>query len=87
VREVFGRATNELNEQTRRDNTKAKAALRTQGITFITPSQEIFKELESIAEQANKRLAEKGLYSKPFLEALKGHVQDYRKKHDNKGGK
>ena len=81
VREVFGRATAELNQQSRRDNTKAKAALRTQGITFVTPSKETLAELESIANQANHKLAEKGLYSKAFLDALQGHVRNYRKMH------
>jgi len=87
VREVFGRATTKLNLQTRRDNSKAKAALRNQGIRFVTPSQKTFSELESIADQANRRLAEKGLYSKSFLEALKGHVREYRMKHDHRAGK
>lgn len=87
VRDVFGRATRELNQQTRRDNTKAKAALRSQGITFVTPSKETVRELESVAAQANRKLAEKGLYSKAFLDALQGHVREYRKQQAAKTGK
>jgi len=83
VREAFGQATVELNRQTRSDNAKAKAALRSQGITFVTPSRKTLAELESIADEANRRLAEKGIYSKSFLEELKKHVRDYRKNHDD----
>ncbi len=87
VREVFGRATAELNQQTRGDNTKAKAALRTQGITFVTPPKEAIAELESIANQANQKLAERGLYSKTFLDTLRGHLGNYRNKQVDRVGK
>lgn len=84
VREVFSRATAELNRRSRVDNARAKEALLGQGITFVTPTRAALARLESIAAKANRQLAEKGIYSEPLLEALKGYVRDYRDKHDQR---
>lgn len=81
VSEVFNRATEELNRQSRSDNAGAKEALRSQGITFVTPTETALVRLEEVAAEANRKLAEKGIYSPPLLEALKSHVRAYRDSH------
>ncbi len=51
VREIMGRKFHEIDLQNREDNTKAIAALKQQGITFITPKG---KDLEEWLERAKK---------------------------------
>jgi TRAP-type C4-dicarboxylate transport system substrate-binding protein len=87
VREVFGRATMDLNRRSRLDNARAKEALRSQGITFVTPSSEALTKLESIAEETNRQLADKGVYSKSLLGMLNGLVRKYRDTHEKRTAK
>ncbi len=79
VREVMSEIAARLKSQTREDDRKATQALKNQGITFVTPSQEAVMSLHrSVARTAN-HLAEDGVVPLHLLEELRAHLNDYRR--------
>lgn len=78
VREALGVATDELSRLTRTDNQKAKQALRSQGIEFIQLSRQDTDSLHRVAAEANRRLGEKGIYTRSVMDQLKEHLSRYR---------
>jgi len=80
LQEVLGQSVADLNKKNRDDNGRAKQALKNQGITFIQPLPEELEKLRSIAQEANRRLAQKGIYNPEILEKLQGSLKTFREK-------
>lgn len=79
VREVMGRAFNEIDQQNRIDNGKALEALRTQGIVFIKPPEDMRAEWQAKAGAVAERLIESGKLTREIVSRLEGHLSSYRK--------
>lgn len=79
VSSVMADVAARLKRHTRESNEQALAALRSQGIEFVTPSDAALKELRSPVTEAVDRVAEQGLFSKKALETMRGYLEDYRR--------
>lgn len=78
VREELGRVSAAIDKQNKIDNEKALEALRNQGIEFQSPTPEELAEWRKIAAKAIETLGEKGAYTKPMLDKLRGYLAEYR---------
>ena len=80
VREILSRMFTEIDRQNRADNIKAMAALRNQGIKFITPSPEALAELREYSGKVPRHLIETGRFSPGIVNVLEDELNAYRKK-------
>ena len=69
-----------LDRTSRKDDEAARAALKNDGIEFVTPGAEDLREFERVAAQARAEIGQKGLYSPGLLQTLEGHLRDFRAK-------
>ncbi len=81
VRRVMATVSDKLDRQTRLDNNNARQALKRQGVTFVELSQAGWKEWHRKVSEAMKRLIQKGPYTAAMLTKLRGHLEDYRRRH------
>ncbi|MET0072039.1 MAG: TRAP transporter substrate-binding protein DctP [Candidatus Thiodiazotropha sp.] len=79
VREILGATFDRIDRQNRMDNEKALAALRKQGIEFVSPSADQQQAWEQHANTTLNRLSEEKLFSKAMFSRMQGLVQQYRK--------
>ena len=80
VKSVLRKTFKEIDSQNQKDNASALAALKTQGISFITPSTEQFTEWKKIALAGNKKLIEKGYTNKDLYQLVNKHLLDFQNK-------
>ena len=85
VHGVLTPAFQKLDRASRRDDAAARAALKNQGIEFLRPDPAAIQEFERVAAQARADIGKKGLYTPELLEALEGHIRDFRAKPDATG--
>jgi TRAP-type C4-dicarboxylate transport system substrate-binding protein len=78
VHEVMGNVFAGMDARTRMDNRKAREALATQGIAFVSPSAEELERWGEIARQSIDRLGEQDVYSSAMHETLMRHLATYR---------
>jgi TRAP-type C4-dicarboxylate transport system substrate-binding protein len=69
-----------LDRASRKDDEAARAALKSHGIQFVTLGPEDSRELERLAAEARVEIGRKGLYTPGLLQALEGHLRDFRTK-------
>ena len=81
VHAVMEQAFKEIDKENQADNKAALAALKNQGINFITPSKEQYSEWKSIALKGNENLIKSGYNSKEMYKLVKKHIADYQKNH------
>lgn len=79
VNEILTQTINEIDLQTQKDNIAALAALKNQGISFISPDNEQLIAWKKLAEQGNSELVAKNLNSKKMYDLINKHIADYRK--------
>jgi TRAP-type transport system periplasmic protein len=79
VRDVMGRAFNEIDKQNRIDNGKALEALKNQGVVFIKPPEEVRAEWQAKASAVADRLIENGKLTREIVSQLEAHLATYRK--------
>jgi len=87
VRSVLTPAFQKLDRESRRDDAAARAALKNQGIEFVRPDAAAMQEFERVAAQAREEIGKQGLYTPALLEALEGHLRDFRAKAGAAGGR
>lgn len=80
VQEVMRAVFEKLNRQIRQDNEKARAALRQQGVEFLTLSPTELEKLRAAAQQAIVKLGAKGVYTEDMFQRLHATLDEYRKK-------
>lgn len=80
VNEVMSRVFSEIDLQNQKDNQAALAALKNQGIKFITPTNENISNWVSTSDKANKLVVKKGSVSKEMYDMVIKHTTDFRKK-------
>ncbi len=78
VRAVLGRASRELNVQTREDNAQARRALETQGIEFVQPSDTDLQRWRLRVEDAVRRLESEGEISGTALRRIRSLLPQRR---------
>ncbi len=77
VREEIGKVFSHLDKLNRSDNQAAKAALKQQGITFVTPNPGEAERWKSISDQAIEEMVESGVISKEIVGQVRGHLQSF----------
>lgn len=80
VREVMGRALQDIDRQNRADQTGAREALKRQGIEFVAVAPDKLAQWQDAARQARERLAASGVYSRQMWDMLQGHLAEFRQK-------
>jgi TRAP-type C4-dicarboxylate transport system substrate-binding protein len=79
VRQVVREAAEQMDAQHRESEENARAALREQGIAFLSPDTPAEVERwRALMDQALVVLREKQLYSQETMEEIRGHLEDYR---------
>jgi len=81
VREVYGKVFEKLNVQNQQDNIAAKAALKNQGITFVSINPSERAVMQKHIDSATVGLIKEGAFSGKMLESIKKVRDDYRGKH------
>ncbi len=79
VREIMTRAFKEIDRRNREDDTKAVAALKKQGIQFITPTGAHMEEWLATAGKASEEMVTSGALPKDATDRLDLLLSDYRK--------
>jgi len=79
VRDVMGRAFNEIDKQNRIDNGKALEALQNQGIVFIKPPEDVRAEWQAKASAVAESLIQNGKLTREIVSQMEGHLAAYRK--------
>jgi len=87
VRGVLTPVFQKLDRASRHDDEAARAALKNQGIVFVRPDAAAMQEFERVAAEAREEIGKKGLYTPALLEALEGHLRDFRAKAGAAGGR
>jgi len=77
VREEIGKVFKRLDTINRSDNQAAKAALKNQGITFVTPDPGEIERWKSIADQSIEEMVETGVVSSENVDQVRGHLQSF----------
>lgn len=78
VREIMGRVFKEIEVQNRKDNIGALAALKNQGITFVTPGETELVEWKRRASTVPARLVETSRFSAELVQRLDALLAEYR---------
>jgi len=77
VREEIGKVFKRLDTINRSDNQAAKAALKNQGITFVTPDPGEIERWKSISDQSIEEMVETGVISSENVDQVRGHLQSF----------
>ena len=80
VSRVMTRAFNEIGLQNRQDDGKAIAALKNQGIEFITPEEAVIEQWRQTAGKASQKMVESGTLPKEAADQLDGLLKEFRAK-------
>ena len=78
VKEVMNGSFARLSKVNRQDNENARAALRTQGITFVNMSAEETAGMEASADRAIDSLNDGKMYTPALLQRMRSLVREYR---------
>ena len=78
VSSILTATIQEVDKVSRKDNIKAFAALKTQGLEIIVPDASQAGELKTRAEKANRILVEQGEFSKEILQELNALLREHR---------
>lgn len=78
LHEVLSKTFRHMNAANREENAKAKAALRNQGIEFLTPSDKDRAEWEHTIERAIRELEQDSYFTKGMVQQVRGLVREYR---------
>jgi TRAP-type C4-dicarboxylate transport system substrate-binding protein len=78
MREVMGQVFNDIDQQNRKDNKSAFAAIQSQGVEMIKPDQEQIEEWRGFAEAARLRLIKSGKISNEIVQTVDRHLSDFR---------
>ena len=79
MRKEMGAAFKEINDQNRKDNADAMAALEKQGIQRVTPSPETLSQWRELAAKVPQWLVDNGTLSKDIAEMLDTQLTVFRK--------
>jgi TRAP-type C4-dicarboxylate transport system substrate-binding protein len=79
VRDELEAVFRQLNQLSREDDTAAREALRSNGITVVRPTLEETGPWRDAVAAAMDRLSTQGVYSAALLQRLRGYLADYRK--------
>lgn len=80
VHEVMSSTFKEINEQNQKDNVAAFAALKTQGITFISPDNNQRAEWLDLAKRSHMQLVKNGFNSQKMYDMVNKLIAEYNKK-------
>jgi TRAP-type C4-dicarboxylate transport system substrate-binding protein len=78
VREEIEKVFKRLDELNRSDDVAAIAALKQQGITFVTPNPGEVERWKSIADGAIDEMAASGIISPEIVSQVRGYLQEFR---------
>ena len=78
VREEISKVFSRLDELNRSDNLAAKAALKQQGITFVTPNPGEVERWKSISDGAIDEMAASGTISPEIVSQVREYLQSFR---------
>jgi len=81
VREVMGRVFREIEQQNLDDNDKALAAIKKQGVEFLSVPEADIETWRAVAATVADRLVEKNRLSRSIVDTLENTLADYRKTH------
>ena len=84
VREVMGRVFREIEQLNLDDNDKALAAIKKQGVEFLSVPEADLENWREVAATVADRLVKKGRLSRSVVDTLEKNLADYRKAHGNK---
>lgn len=79
VHRVMSEVFKSIDLQNQKDNISALAALKNQGIKFITPDPGQIAEWKNLAHKANLQLVKNGLNSKEMFDLVNGLIADLKK--------
>lgn len=80
TRETLTSVFRRLDRASRKDDEAARAALKNDGIEFVTPGAEDLRELERVAAQARAQIGQESSYTPSLLQMLDGHLREFRAK-------
>ena len=75
VQQVMSRIYQEIDQQNRLDNKKAREVLQQQGVTFVSFSPSLLADWKKYAKEAIQLLGEKGAFSSAMLSTLQKNLQ------------
>ena len=78
MREVMGQVFSDVDQQNRKDNKSAFAAIQSQGVEMVKPDQEQIEEWRGFAEAARLRLIKSGKISNEIIQTVDRHLNDFR---------
>jgi len=78
VREVMNQVFAKIQAQNRQDNDKALAAMQSQGIEFVCPTEEALAQWQAIAATVSGRLIKRDKLSKQIVSTIDKHLADFR---------
>lgn len=81
MREVMGRIYHDLDRQNRRDDASATAAMKAQGVTFISPDPAEVARWRSVAAKVTTRLRSEKAFTPALYDRLQALLADYRREH------
>jgi len=67
-----------IQAQNRQDNDKALAAMQSQGIEFVCPTEEALAQWQAIAATVSGRLIKRDKLSKQIVSTIDKHLADFR---------
>lgn len=81
---VMERTFIDISKQNRKDNTKALAALKKQGISFIQPSNDGQAQWRKQVSHAIETMSQEGFFSRDLYDELQQHLARYRQETSGK---
>lgn len=78
LREVMTALYAHFDTQNRTDNAKAEKALRSNGLTFVSPDPAEVPRWRQATARAMDGMAEKGAFSPALLSEVRGYIDEYR---------